>query len=294
MYKYCPTSATYNTLYKSLTFFVGNNNLFIFHFQSFNSKSSTKSINNNSLGHFFNKSIELFSLTVRKFPPCWLTLRQFYINFFQTPLDASKLSRKNEPTLKSNNILEIILDLLETNLEKCTEKDLQKDGETFELPPKEITVAAAAAITTPSKNSEEKTQSQEMSESIVNSECLNIWDWEEHESRLQTFEALQSPIIRLERLFIALELLLEILESDFVMWILHHHKKAKDWIFCEKNRPLIVLVLTLSKYSRSTGVVKHLFTLFSIGVNKRAKQRHLKILEVCIKTFFNIFSVTHL
>ena len=215
------------------------------------------------------KILELFRGLINTFPPCWLAVRSFYVEFLEGSLDGKKISNSSSnPLTKSDKLFDIIMDLLEDTLEKCSDEDLH-----LEMWP---TVESAVVSTPPDKPTNGCTESADLS---LDSEIQNQWEWEKEERRIQCFESL-SIACRLERIFSILRILLQMLEYDFVMWILHHHKKTKDWIFCNDNRPLAVALFEMSEYTRISGVVRRVFTVFASMVNRRLPTKRLKVIEV--------------
>ncbi|XP_036336029.1 uncharacterized protein LOC118746294 [Rhagoletis pomonella] len=212
----------------------------------------------------YRQSIELFSYMVRTFPPCWRATHTAYIGFFQRPLDAEKIynnkSKRDNRLSKSKKVFDIILDLTEIILNECTNEEL-------------------SIVTEPQTPTNEKKAKEE---SVVtetrNSEPFDHHKWEERDSRLNTYTALK-PTERLERLFIVLRLILQILESDFVMWLLHHYRKNKNWLFYTDSRPLAVFVLGISEEAHLSALGRQLFLLFAMAVNKGLNVNYLKVLE---------------
>ncbi|XP_067648070.1 uncharacterized protein [Eurosta solidaginis] len=209
------------------------------------------------------QSIELFSYMVRTFPPCWRATHTAYIGFFQRPLDAEKInhnkSKGDNRLSKSKKVFDIILDLTEIILNECTTEELSMLNEP----------------TTP-------TNDNKLEGSIVtetpNSEPFDHHKWEERDTRLNTFTALKATE-RIERLFIVLRLILQILESDFVMWMLHHYRKNKSWLFYNDSRPLAVFVLGMTEEAHLSVLGRQLFLLFALAVNKELNINYLKVLE---------------
>uniref|UniRef100_A0A1A9WCX6 Uncharacterized protein n=1 Tax=Glossina brevipalpis TaxID=37001 RepID=A0A1A9WCX6_9MUSC len=213
--------------------------------------------------HCYNKCIELFLMIIRTFPPCWHKMRCYYIDFLDRGLDTSKLS-SNKETLpsKSSKVCDILLDLLEDLLKKCSQSDLSyPKSETIKIPPAFMDMNRA--------NSSFDVN--------FSSECWNQIQYEEHERELQTNVAL-TLVQRLERIFVALRLVLHTLEYDLAMWVLHHNKNTKDWI-CSENRPLIVMVCELTQFTRMTRMARRIFTVFSEAVAKGLCKSRLQVLE---------------
>ncbi|CAD7004610.1 unnamed protein product [Ceratitis capitata] len=209
------------------------------------------------------QSIELFSYMVRAFPPCWRATHTAYIGFFQRPLDAEKLSNKSKGDnrlSKSKKVFDIILDLTEMILNECTTEELGEPAEP-KTPKNDLAKEEGSVVTeTPS------------------SEQFDHHKWDERDNRLNTFIALR-PMERVERLFIVLRLILQILESDYAMWMLHHYRKNKSWLFYNDSRPLAVFVLGMSEEAHLSALGRQLFLLFALAVNKGLNLNYLKILE---------------
>ncbi|XP_023306095.2 uncharacterized protein LOC111687847 [Lucilia cuprina] len=212
----------------------------------------------------YHKSISLFSMIVRTFPPCWHKLRPYYVGFLECGLDPSKLkNNKEEPPSKSAKIFDILLDLLEEALKNSKEEDLKTSkSETLKYPQNFNTEATSPGCT----------------ELSMCSEYWNQNEYEKKEREKQTFDALPSDQ-KLERIFMALRLLLQILENDLAMWMLHHNKKTKEWIFCAENRPLIVVLCDLTQYTRMTRVARRIFSVYSEAAAKGLCKKRLKVLE---------------
>ncbi|XP_036336017.1 uncharacterized protein LOC118746283 [Rhagoletis pomonella] len=212
----------------------------------------------------YRQSIELFSYMVRTFPPCWRATHTAYIGFFQRPLDAEKIynnkSKRDSRLSKSKKVFDIILDLTEIILNECTSEEL----------------SIVAEPQTPTN--EKKAKEESVVTETPNSEPFDHHKWEERDSRLNTYTALK-PTERLERLFIVLRLILQILESDFVMWLLHHYRKNKNWLFYTDSRPLAVFVLGISEEAHLSALGRQLFLLFAMAVNKGLNVNYLKVLE---------------
>uniref|UniRef100_A0A1I8MMN6 Uncharacterized protein n=1 Tax=Musca domestica TaxID=7370 RepID=A0A1I8MMN6_MUSDO len=230
---------------------------------------STKQQNIVTFQQSYHKAVELFSMIVRTFPPCWHKLRTFYVGFLEYGLDQSKLGnvKKDEPLSKSNKIFDIILDLLEEVLKTADPDELNTSkSDSLQKP---TTISSSASHLTSPQNS--------MDLSV----CNDIWnqnEYEERERQKQTFTALPMEQ-KIERIFMCLRLLLEILEYDMAMWILHHFKKTKEWIFCNDNRPLIVVLCELTQYTRMTRVARRIFSVYSDSANKGLCKERLQVLE---------------
>ncbi|XP_073837899.1 uncharacterized protein [Musca autumnalis] len=230
---------------------------------------STKHQNIVTFQQSYHKAVELFSMIVRTFPPCWHKLRTYYVGFLECGLDQAKLGnvKKDEPLSKSNKIFDIILDLLEDVL-KTAEPDELKNSKSDTLQKPNVPQSNASHLTSPQN-------------SMDLSVCNDIWnqnEYEERERQKQTFTALPMDQ-KIERIFMCLRLLLEILEYDMAMWILHHFKKTKEWIFCNDNRPLIVVLCELTQYTRMTRVARRIFSVYSESANKGLCQERLQVLE---------------
>ncbi|XP_011198099.2 uncharacterized protein LOC105222453 [Bactrocera dorsalis] len=214
--------------------------------------------------HTYHKCIELFNYMVRTFPPCWRATHPAYIGFFQRPLDAEKLSNKSKGGDKrlsrSKKVFDIILDLTEIIINECNTEELSNSVEPSTPTVKNKGTAGSVVPETPE------------------SELYDHRKWEERDTHLNTFTALK-PTVRLERLFIALRLILQILENDFVMWMLHHYSKDKNWLFYNDSRPLAVFVLGIAEEAHLSNLGRQLFLLFALGVNKGLNINYLKILE---------------
>lgn len=214
----------------------------------------------------YHKAVELFSMIVRTFPPCWHKMRPYYVGFLEYGMDLSKIKSNRDEAPKSLKIFDIILDLLENALKTSNSEDLSTV--------KSETLVRNNAPNSPVFNSE-------MS---VCSEYWNHQEYEEKERQKQTFDAL--PIEqKLERIFMALRLLLQILENDLAMWMLHHNSKTKEWIFNPDNRPLIVVLCEFTQYTRMTRVAKRIFSVYSEAAAKGLCKRRLTILEVSLDYF---------
>lgn len=205
------------------------------------------------------KILELFRNLISTFPPCWLAIRSFYLEYLEGSLDSKKIFNSNKkPLTKSDKLFDIILDLLEDTLEKCSNEHLKAE---------QWPIVESISLNTGAASESH------------DSEILNQWEWEKEERRIQCFESLSLPC-RLQRLFDILVILLQMLEYDFVMWILHHHKKTKEWIFCQDNRPLAVALFEMTEYTRISGVTRRVFTLFATLTNRGLDSRCLKVLQV--------------
>lgn len=205
-------------------------------------------------------------MIVRTFPPCWHKLRSYYVGFLEYGLDQAKLGnvKKDEPLSKSTKIFDIILDLLEEVLKTADPEELSNmNSDSLQKP------LALPQLTSPQN-------------SMDLSVCSDYWnqnEYEERERQKQTFTALPMAQ-KIERLFMCLRLLLEILEYDLAMWMLHHFKKTKEWIFCNDNRPLIVVLCELTQYTRMTRVARRIFSVYSESANKGLCKQRLQVLEV--------------
>lgn len=199
-------------------------------------------------------------MIVRTFPPCWHKMRTYYVGFLEYGLDLTKLKNDKEKALsKSAKIFDILLDLLEEDLKSSKPVDQNERLE----------------ATSPIPNSEM-------------SICSDYWNQNEYEQRerqKQTYDALPNAQ-KLERVLTALRLLLQILENDLAMWMLHHNKKTKEWIFCAENRPLIVVVCELTQYTRMTRVARRIFSVYSEAAAKGWNKKHLRVLEVRLLQFY--------
>ncbi|XP_075163888.1 uncharacterized protein LOC142236535 [Haematobia irritans] len=226
---------------------------------------NTKNQNIATYQQSYHKSIELFSMIVRTFPPCWHKLRTYYVGFLEYGLDHSKLGnvKKDDPVSKSTKIFDIILDLLEDVLKNAEPDELSNNNS--DALEKQV---ALAQITSPQN-------------SMDLSVCSDYWnqnEYEERERQKQTFTALPMAQ-KIERVFMCLRLLLEILEYDLAMWMLHHFKKTKEWIFSNENRPLIVVLCELTQYTRMTRVARRIFSVYSEAANKGLCKQRLQVLE---------------
>ncbi|KAI9585592.1 hypothetical protein GQX74_001439 [Glossina fuscipes] len=212
---------------------------------------------NITLQQCYNKYIELFLMIVRTFPPCWQGMRHHYIDFLNRGLDTRKLS-SNEETLpsKSSKVCDILLDLLEDLLKICSPSDLSSpQGDAINMPPTFMDANPADSFRDDSFSSE----------------------YEQHERQLHTNVAL-TLVQRLERLFVALSLILNALEYDLATWLLQYNKNPNDCI-CSENGPLIVAVCGLTQFTRMTKMVRRIFTVFSDAVAKSLCKSRLQVLE---------------
>lgn len=195
-------------------------------------------------------------------------MRIYYVGFLEYGLDFNKLKNdKDEISSKSAKIFDILLDLLEEVLKSSKAEDL--------------TTSKSESLQAPKTVSLEATSPQQNSEMSICSEYWNQNEYEHRERQKQTFAALPMDQ-KLERVFMALRLLLQILENDLAMWILHHNKKTKEWIFCPENRPLIVVLCELTQYTRMTRVARRIFSIYSEAAAKGLCEKRLRVLEVCI------------
>uniref|UniRef100_A0A1A9VTN5 Uncharacterized protein n=1 Tax=Glossina austeni TaxID=7395 RepID=A0A1A9VTN5_GLOAU len=207
----------------------------------------------------YNKYIELFLMIVNTFPPCWQGMRHHYIDFLNRGLDTRKLSL-NEETLpsRSSRVCDILLDLLEDLLKICSPSDLSSpESDAINMPSTFMDANGADAN--------------------FLSECWNQSQYEEHERQLHTNVAL-TLVQRLERLFVALRLILNALEYDLATWLLRYNKNTKDWISSE-NGPLIVAVCELTQFTRTTRMARRIFTAFSDAAAKGLCKSRLQVLE---------------
>lgn len=192
-------------------------------------------------------------------------MRPYYVGFLELGLDSTKIKSNKEETLTKSKIFDILLDLLEETLNSCSEEDLKTyKSETLQFPQ-----TTNLEVTSPLPNSDI-------------SMCSEYWnqnEYEERERQKQTFDALPKDQ-KLERVFMALRLLLQILENDLSMWMLHHNKKTKEWIFCTESRPLIVVLCELTQYTRMTRVAKRIFSVYSKAAAKNLCKQRLSVLEV--------------
>lgn len=206
-------------------------------------------------------------MIVRTFPPCWHKMRTYYVGFLEYGLDLAKLKNNKDEAPKSSKIFDIILDLLEDALKTTKSEDLSTSKSELLVP-----------------NNMPNSPALQNSEMSVCSEYWNQNEYEERERQKQTFDAL--PIEqKLERIFMALRLLLQILENDLAMWMLHHNRKTKEWIFSADNRPLIVVLCELTQYTRMTRVARRIFSVYSEAAAKGLCKRRLSILEVSFENF---------
>ncbi|KAM7358470.1 uncharacterized protein ACRADG_003433 [Cochliomyia hominivorax] len=227
----------------------------------------TKNPNVNILSYqqSYHKAIALFSLIVRTFPPCWHKMRPYYVGFLELSLDSTKLKNNKEEMLsKSSKIFDQLLDLLEEALNNSKQEDLATTkSETLKYPENIHTEVTSPPLA---------------SELSICSDYWNQNEYEEKERQKQTFDALPKDQ-KLERVFMALRLLLQILENDLAMWMLHHNKKTKEWMFCAESRPLIVVLCELTQYTRMTRVAKRIFSVYSMAAAKDLCKKRLRVLE---------------
>lgn len=213
-------------------------------------------------------------MIVRTFPPCWHKMRPYYVGFLEYGLDLTKLKNDKEDGFsKSAKIFDVLLDLLEEALDSCNAEDL--------------TTSKSESVKLPQKFNLDATSPIANSELSVCSEYWNQNEYEKRERQKQTFAALPSDQ-KLERVFMSLRLLLQILENDLAMWMLHHNKKTKEWIFCTENRPLIVVLCELTHYTRMTRVARRIFSVYSQAAAKGLCKKRLKVLEVRILEFHTL------
>lgn len=157
-------------------------------------------------------------------------------------------SRKSE----SSTVYELVISLLESIIEQEEKSDIDLLNDSF------------------SSNTDLN----------LTEDCITLQQWEKHESEKQTFDALSTKEMKLERIFVVIRLLLQILETDLGMWILRNHKDPSYWLFCKEEQPLIVTLFNLTNYTMLTPSVKKLVNLFAVCVKKELKSEYLAHLEV--------------
>lgn len=224
---------------------------------------TTKQQSNITSQQCYHKYVELFLKIVGTFPPCWQGMRHHYIDFLNRGLDNRKLS-SNEETLpsRSSKVCDILLDLLEDLLKICSPSDLSS--------PQSDAINMSSTFM-------DANGADSFCDASFLSECWNQSQYEEHERQLHTNVAL-TLVQRLERLFVALSLILNALEYDLATWLLQYNKNTKD-SSCSENSPLIVAVCELTQFTRMTRMARRIFTAFSDAVAKGLCKSRLQVLE---------------
>ncbi|EDV96718.1 uncharacterized protein LOC6557826 [Drosophila grimshawi] len=195
--------------------------------------------------------IRTFYLLVDAFPPCWTALRPYYLNFLGV----------NNATEEKPQKLQLLLDLLEDCLAKCSDTELREYTKFSE----EYLFDFAE---------EEKGKEEE-----VFLRHVQDYDWHSGKPWVNDFKKM-SPSVRLARVCNALDMICWVLERQFLAWLDHNRlQQAEPEIFQEETKPFVLIVFGMTPKTRLTNITRQLLRLYSRAASKSMYPSRLRILE---------------
>lgn len=174
-----------------------------------------------------DKIVDVLDRTVDQFPPCWLDLKQAYHGIIFGTLEEDCFAKYGH----RDGLFKLVIFLLE----QCVESEKSRNT------------------------------SAHLSKSVASKErsMANYYLWEQENNQKYDYDLLERDD-KLERLFLVLQILVKILESDLTMWILRHPHNAKENMIHPNRKPLIASVLW---YEHSTvgevnSIIKRILALY--------------------------------
>lgn len=160
-----------------------------------------------SVRSLLEQTADILDRTVDQFPPCWLDLKQAYQGIIFGNLEEDCFAKYD----RSEGLFKVVIFLLE----QCVEGEKGKSNSSI--------------------NSSRTT-------TITDRSAANYYLWEQENNQKFDYDLLERDD-KLERLFMVLQILVKILESDLTMWILRHPHKAKENMIHPNRKPLIASLL---------------------------------------------------
>ncbi|EDW17701.1 uncharacterized protein LOC6581497 [Drosophila mojavensis] len=211
---------------------------------------NTKSLTLEELHSRYRNVIRIYYLLVDAFPPCWTALRPYYLNF---------LGATNDNPQK----LQLLLDLFEDCLGKCSETELR-----------ELTPYYEQFV-----HDYEAEDSSKLSSDDMFQRHVQDYDWQSGKQWVDEFKAM-SPAVQLARLCDALDMICWVLEREFLAWLDHNRlQQSEPEIFQEDSKPFVLIVFGIEKDKRLTKLTQQLLRVYSRAAAKSLYADRLSILE---------------
>ncbi|KAH8302413.1 hypothetical protein KR044_006193, partial [Drosophila immigrans] len=215
---------------------------------------STKTLAVQELRNRYNNVIRIYYLLVDTFPPCWTALRPYYLDF----LGVSGAPEPDKPQK-----LQLLLDLLEDCLDKCSATELTEYTKYYE----------------DLSGSFDDEEYANLSQDSFLMRHVQDYDWQGSKLWLDDFK-LMSSSVRLARIFDALDMICWVLERQFMSWLDHNRmQQAEPEIFQDELKPFALIVFGMTPEMRLTKITRQLLRLYSRAVAKSLHADRLAILE---------------
>ncbi|XP_030567158.1 uncharacterized protein LOC115767136 [Drosophila novamexicana] len=214
---------------------------------------NTKSLTLDELHSRYRNVIRVYYLLVDAFPPCWTALRPYYLNFLGITNATDEKPQK----------LQLLLDLLEDCLAKCSDSEISRLSPYYEQ-----FVHGFA---------EEENANMSPEEVFL---ChVQDYDWQSGKQWVDEFKKM-SAAVQLARLCDALDMLCWVLEREFMAWLDHNRlQQTEPEIFQEDSKPFVLIVFGMTKSTRLTNITRQLLRLYSRAAAKSMYPERLRILE---------------
>ncbi|ALC43887.1 CG5664 [Drosophila busckii] len=218
---------------------------------------STKSMTMEELRQRYEQVLRIYYLLLDAFPPCWTTLRPYYLHFLgiNTSTDVS--------VEKTPQKLQVFLDVLEDCLAKCSEQELTQYTSSLE------------ALQFDYDNE----KPHKVSDGDVFLGDVEDFDWESDKQWIDDVKKMSNGV-QLARVFNGLDMLCSVLEREFLSWLDHNRlQQAEADIFQEETKPFVLIVFGIKSNLRLTAITKQLLRLYSRAVAKDLHQERLNVLH---------------
>ncbi|KAH8365512.1 hypothetical protein KR093_001584, partial [Drosophila rubida] len=230
---------------------------------------STKTLSADELRSRYNNVIRIYYLLVDTFPPCWTALRPYYLDF----LGVSHPNERDKPQK-----LQLLLDLLEECLDKCSEQEIKEYTKYYE-------------DFSANFDDEEYTN---LSQDSFLMRHVDDYDWQGSKLWLDDFKQM-SPSVRLARVFDALDMICWVLERQFMSWMDHNRmQQAEPEIFQDELKPFALIVFGMTQETRVSKITRQLLRLYSRSVAKSLHADRLFVLERFVSLLMEVSNTAEL
>ncbi|XP_065088134.1 uncharacterized protein LOC135709673 [Ochlerotatus camptorhynchus] len=194
---------------------------------------------------------DILDRTVDQFPPCWLDLKRAYHGIMFGKLEEDCFAKYD----RSEGLFKVVIFLLERCVESVRGKCRSVNDVSRTMTIKERSMA-------------------------------NYYLWEQENNQKYDYDLLERDD-KLERLFLVLQILVKILESDLTMWILRHPHNVKENMIHPSRKPLIASLLW-HEHSNVGEVNSLIKRIIALNVNVTA----VRYPEDIIQTLSRLVSLT--
>ncbi|XP_055606797.1 uncharacterized protein LOC129754646 [Uranotaenia lowii] len=204
------------------------------------------------------KAIDVLDHTVDFFPPCWLDVKQSYLNVLFGSLEEECFLKFD----RSEGLFRLLLVLLERNVEFRSED--------------------FGALTVSRSNSDPRG-------------IASFQLWEQENNLKYDFDQLTREQ-KLDRLFAVLRVLVKILEMDLAMWTLRHPHKTKENLCSQTRRPLIGSVLWSehSTVGEVNSLIKRIVQLYINVVAANYPEESIQVISRLVTVIGTVINLSEI